>query len=226
MLIKIIKHFWTHPILRNEGGFGPLGAALVAGGSSLIGGLLNNSAQDRANTANKNMSREQMKFQERMSSTAHQRQVTDMKAAGLNPMLSANQTGASAPAGSMATMQAENNLDTGSAISSAIETRKLAQDLKNLKAQEAQTKAQTRKANTETTLLKANEPVAELKNQLGRHVQKQVQTVKSSAHSLYKKIPIPFEGYRMKKSEQKAKENYKLSPAARDAARRRKKGKK
>lgn len=54
-------------------------------------------ADNRANA------REQMAFQERMSSTSHQREVEDLIKAGLNPVLSAN-SGASTPTGAMASV--------------------------------------------------------------------------------------------------------------------------
>lgn len=77
---------------------------LLTAGASLLGGILGSrssaKAQERANEMNIEQAQENRDWQERMSSTAHQREVADLRAAGLNPLLSVN-SGASTPGGSL-----------------------------------------------------------------------------------------------------------------------------
>lgn len=79
----------------------PLTAGVLTG---VAAGGMNYFGQQEANRANEAMSKQQMEFQAHMSNTAHQREVTDLKAAGLNPILSAGGSGASTPNGSTAEM--------------------------------------------------------------------------------------------------------------------------
>jgi hypothetical protein len=80
-------------------------SALIMGGASLASGLLGASSAKSVNKRQVGLSREQMAFQERMSSTAYQRAMADMRKAGINPIMAAKVGGASTPAGAMATLK-------------------------------------------------------------------------------------------------------------------------
>lgn len=102
-------------------------SALVLGGMQAYG-------QGQANQSNEALARTQMRWQEYMSNTAHQRSVADMRKAGINPMLAymkGSGAGASTPSG--ATARHENVLgDALTTISTAMQVKKTIAEIKGI----------------------------------------------------------------------------------------------
>lgn len=101
-------------------------APVIAAGISAVGSFIGGKKRNEAQIAS---AREQMDFQKEMSDTAHQREVLDLRAAGLNPILSATGgRGASSPGGAQANIQ---DVVTP-ALSTAQQAARLSAEMKNI----------------------------------------------------------------------------------------------
>lgn len=127
----------------------------------IAGGVASAWGQSQANEANLEIARENRWWQEKMSNTAHQREVADLKAAGLNPILSAHGGGASTPSGS--TAQMGNVVPESSARMVALDSQRLRADIGRTKQEidESKTRQVAEKAAAASHSAQAAKAIAE-----------------------------------------------------------------
>lgn len=97
-------------------------------GGEWLGALTGFGQMALSRSWNKASARRARKFTRYMSNTAHQRNVRDLRAAGLNPILSAVRGGASSPSAPMAA-PASGDIMSGAASGAAISTARLQRKL-------------------------------------------------------------------------------------------------
>lgn len=132
--------------------------ALLGAVASMAPSAMQFVGQQQTNKENKEMAREQMGYQTDMSNTAHQREIEDLKKAGLNPILSSKYGGSSTPSGSISTMvnpAGGLSSDVTSAVSTGLNALRLKNDIATMKTQQTLNQSTAQKNLQDARLQKA-----------------------------------------------------------------------
>lgn len=144
--------------------FDGLATGILGGVGGLVTNFMNADEKEKEREFNAAQAQINRDFQERMSNTAYQRSMDDMKKAGLNPILTYQKGGASSPSGSSASTTALTLEDpVGKGISSArtaAETSNMREQNENLKVTRDLIHAQAAQAHSQTTLNEAQSRLA------------------------------------------------------------------
>lgn len=175
-MIQFILDHWSHTGLI-------VGVGFLDALTNFISGRDTNRSQET-------MAANQMDFQKEMSNTAHQREVNDLKAAGLNPTLSASGSGASSPAGAQASLTAP-KLELTPLIMGAMslfqKDRELAQTDARIKNENLSTAADVANKTSDTDLKRTQKILnqkgmlrADLEGRAAKKIDKMIQWLQQS----------------------------------------------